>query len=277
MSQNVSNNATPLDYQPDSPSLRRKRFIFRTVIVIAMILGGTGAYFLGPIAANALITWHLYRHSLAYTAPPDRVVYEEDPLRGAQLAKKGYQLMSAMSPGWCHYWTIPYPSLARLSLPPTIVFMHARTSPGGAERLVLIWMASNGIRADASGASPDNQVRINLISIVCDGPHNCWDSFHVPQLAPMSLAMNRATPLYLRMFAGQPDRQDASRFTIAYQIGETSGACSKDNSSATIKLNCMRAAAQPRCRRKIRRLPSGRRDFRSLHCCESNPTFSATM
>jgi hypothetical protein len=101
------------------------------------------------------------------------------------------------------------------------VFCHDRRSPDGKHRLVLIWMAGNGIRCNASGASPDNQVEIMLQgSVVADGV--CADSFLQEWIAPQYIAEKRTTTLYARIYAGQVDPKDETHFTVHYEIGEYS-------------------------------------------------------
>jgi len=43
-----------------------------------------------------------------------------------------------------------------------------------------------------------------------------------PWIAPQSVAENRQAPLYARIYAGQIDPNDATHFTIPFEIGDYS-------------------------------------------------------
>jgi hypothetical protein len=79
------------------------------------------------------------------------------------------------------------------------------------------------MRAGPAGASGDWQVKISSCANVVTraGSIDCWPDPVV--LADRSLADNAKSPLCLRCYAGQPDPNDPSHFTIAYTFGPRYG------------------------------------------------------
>jgi hypothetical protein len=215
-----------LDYQPDAPAQRRKRRR-RRVLLVALVLGFAGlAVWLGPSTYRAVLRTYWERRVKAYTAPPDRVVYEEDPSRWpVLLAQPGYRKMTAGSPGWqdfVAYLATPVTSFSKASgvrAGGTALFAHSRRAPAGRERLVVVWLAYNGIRPNESGSGPEGQVRLALCTTVVTGSKRREGIVHV-FIAPKSVAEHRRSPPYARIYAGQLDLNDASHFTIPFQIGD---------------------------------------------------------
>jgi hypothetical protein len=216
----------PLEYQPGEPlrRRRRRRRVLGILLAAALVIAGVWR---GPAAYRRLLIAYLERQARGYVAPAERVVYEEDPGRWpALLARPGYRSHPPSSPGWngsVTYSADPVGRLAQaaeLRLSPAALFAHARRTPSGRERLVVVWVASNAVRATAQGATPDNQVQITLFTSVVDGGVMVREARAAPWIAPQSLAENRQTPLYARLYAGQADPADPSHFTIAFEIGD---------------------------------------------------------
>ena len=215
-----------LEYAPGAP-LRRRRWRRRIVAVVV----GLGVVLPGVWRGPTLGRWahlrYLEQRAKAYRAPPDRVVYEEDPARGsALLAQPGYRVARASGPGWNSYVghvPPPFERLARaaeLRFGGATVFCHARRTPSGRKRLVVVWLANNGVRPDAQGASPDNQVRIDFCTMVVDGGELLHEGRINLWVAPQWVAENRQTPLYARLYAGQPALADETHFTIAFDLDQ---------------------------------------------------------
>jgi hypothetical protein len=133
-------------------------------------------------------------------------------------------MMKASSPGWNPFVASIVPEVERLAragdlrLGGTAVFCHARKTPSGRDRLVVVWLANNGVRCNAQGATPDNQVQIEFHTSVVDGGTVVSERFTPVWVAPQSVAENRQTPLYARLFAGQPAIADPTHFTIAFDL-----------------------------------------------------------
>jgi hypothetical protein len=219
----------PLDYEPGERMRRRKwrRWISWTALTLtfAALAWSYGPWFIRRAQ------FALYERRVArYTAPASRVVYEEDPsLWPGLLAQPGYRQMTATSPGWSSfvgYIASPVEDLARAvpisPLGGTAIFAHELRNPSGQRRIVVIWLAYNGIRSNAQGATPDNQVYLSLCTSFVQDAKLLRAVMQPTAIAPKSVAENRTTPLYARLYAGQVDPADASHFTIAYQIGEYS-------------------------------------------------------
>jgi hypothetical protein len=214
----------PLDYLPGAAIRRRRRR--RTVVgaVAALALVVLGAW-LGPGVWRRSLVAYRERGARNYVAPPDRVVYEEDPGQwAALLARPNYRRFNSGSTGWNSFVAHTVPEVGRLAqagelrLGGTAVFCHARQSPAGNKRLVVVWLASNGVRCTAQGASPDNQVQITFCTSVVDGGTMVREGRAAIWVAPQSVAENRQTPLYARLFGGQADPTDPSHFTIAFDL-----------------------------------------------------------
>lgn len=214
----------PLLYAPGQP-VRRRRRRRRIALVIGIVaLVGLGIW-RGPAAARRVHVTYREHQARSYRAPPDQVVYEEDPARwAALLALPGYRTVAGGSPGWISYMGLGVPEVDRLAragelrLGGTVVFCHGMQTPSGRQRLVVVWLANNGVRPDATGATPDNQVRIDFCTatvaggkLLHEGRINLW-------VAPRSVAENRQSPLYARLYAGQPALADPTHFTIAFDL-----------------------------------------------------------
>jgi hypothetical protein len=216
----------PLEYQPGEPVRRRRRRRRLLGIVLAAALVVVGVW-KGPAADRRLLLAYLERQARRYVAPPDRVVYEEDPTRWpALLAQPGYFIHPPNSTGWNGFAAYSADPVARfvqaskLRLGPGALFAHARRTPSGRERLVVVWLPYNAVRPTAQGASPDNQVQITLFTSVVDDGVMIREGRAAPWIAPPSNPRDRQTPLYARLYAGQADPADPSHFTIPFEIGD---------------------------------------------------------
>jgi hypothetical protein len=222
----MTSPAPALEYEPGHSVRRRKRRRRVAMIVVALGLVLLGAW-CGPAAARRLRVAYREHKAKTYRAPPDRVVYEEDPARWpAMLGQSNYRSLNASSTGWNAFVGYAVPEVDRLAqagqlrLGGTAVFCHARKTPSGRERLVVVWLPSNGVRCNAQGATPDNQVQITFITSVVEGGTVLSERFTPVWVAPQSVAENRQTPLYARLFAGQPAIADPTHFTIAFDLDQ---------------------------------------------------------
>lgn len=213
-----------LDYQPGGPVRRRRRVALLLAVASLAVL----CVWQGPASYRRAVRSYWARQVANYRAPADRVVYEEDPARWpALLAQGGYRNMLSSSPGWCSYVAYMAEPVQRLAeagslrLGGTAVFAHARRTPSGKQRVVVVWLPYNAVRCDANGATPDNQVNMTFFTSVWDGA-KLHEDRAAPWLAPDRIARDRTTPLYARMMAGQPDPNDPAHFTIPFEMGEYS-------------------------------------------------------
>jgi hypothetical protein len=215
----------PLDYEPSERTRRRRRLrrLFTIFTILALV---ALAWWQGPASYRRIARAYWQYRVARFTAPADRVVYEEDPSRWpALLAQPGYRKMPVSAPGWSPFVACLAEPVRRLSEltgarpGATALFAHARRAPDGGKHTVVVWIPINAVRPSAQGASSDNQVVVGLSTSVISG-NTQRDGIHHVSIAPPSVAENRQTPLYARIYAGQRDPLDPTHFTIAYEIGE---------------------------------------------------------
>jgi hypothetical protein len=191
----------------------------------------------------------LQRRALAYTAPADRIVYEEDPGEAAGLLKQnGFyasiptfdaQGRAATRLGWQppvrwndSLWSAFASGPLPLAVDPRApAFLGERTTRSGERRLVCVGVAVEA-RQDTGGRwginrwlqawsfepgtldHPDATAPMGQMIIDSDAPRAPGS------MDPLSddLANPFTPPFPLRLYAGQRDPTDASRFTIAYEL-----------------------------------------------------------
>ena len=174
---------------------------------------------------------------MAFTVPAGTVAYEEDHARasqlaGGRLAGPGWTTLSARDGAVAGYfalfpdcWEHQFcnPEIDYVLFPPShnYLFLHARRSAGGQDRLV--YAAVNNIFALRQGSSdplapgwPQQRMAIDWI-VIRPGTFRS---------APATLARGSwgdgnfwiNMPHPLRLYAGQPSATDPSRFTIPYRM-----------------------------------------------------------
>lgn len=164
----------------------------------------------GERAYYSLMRRHYERRAMSYTAPADHVVYESDPTRFAALPgnyrRRTDNSVHVDAPAW------PWDGIRRMDSGGSVLFLHARTAPGGTPKRVCVFLPSGHFRGwDASKNIYGLRFAIQ------------WDVEGKNDGVPASLHIpgwsgdTAADPRYLRFFAGQPDPKDASRFTIGYE------------------------------------------------------------
>ncbi|HEY8665555.1 MAG TPA: hypothetical protein VIL86_02770 [Tepidisphaeraceae bacterium] len=202
-----------LHYAPQPRGRRRRR------LVILLLAVSTAAILLSPWWGPPLRRQYdryivrrqareYLRQCLRYSAPPDQVIYEEDPLEMAKLLGAGslYRrdsfgrqaviLQPALWPGGYQHSSTG------------IAFLHQRRSSAGQVRLVEVDFDGrddrNGMFFLPGAFSTDKSHPLAPVTI--------WDGKKIDFPAPP-----------LRLFAGQSDPVDLSHFTIGYQSSGTTG------------------------------------------------------
>ena len=157
---------------------------------------------------------------MAYSAPPDQVVYEEDTAAVTLLSVdpstyRRVRLWPSFVGRFPFVWR-QFP-VGQRSNDDGIAFLHERQSLGGRRRLVII-----GIRVYGHN---DRHVVALTETVVCPATQN-----RPPDVARHQI---RAEVLVdfngfsdegrLRLYAGQPDPTDASHLTIGYELDGKKG------------------------------------------------------
>src|SRR5687767_1551538 len=229
----------PLVYAPPPRWHRRRRF--RVALLAVLVLGLAGAgWRWGPAGWKHAQFLHWQRQCLAYSPPPDLVVYETDPTRAAALIQKpGYTSVAQLGgPPIAVYTPRCWSEAMRLGGVPVTntgfgaggpgatLFLHERTTPSGVRRLV-------AVHAPAGGAAV---VALPIPAPVVVQPATLTAGPSVRgAVAKVQLKLTFPTPsgsftvlssppgTTTRFFAGRPDPANPSRFTIPFEAGGSRG------------------------------------------------------
>jgi len=191
-----------------------RRYVFAAAGVALAIV----AWRWGGDAARAAQVLYWSRQCMSYAPPADLVVFEQNATEAARLmgSGAGYQLTNAGEADPPHAWLspAPYAFVPQSGWAPHVAFMHGRRGVDGPERLVVIeLLAMREPHTDnhtvlfhprvfaTSVVRPPTQVRRNDDTV------------------RISLAPDER----LRLYAGQPDPRDPSRFTIECVIAGERG------------------------------------------------------
>jgi hypothetical protein len=251
----VINSPPPqLDYAPPLSlvtRIGRRRLIWVGVVIAVVIAINNWGY---PLMQRVK-RWHaerayhrLQKTCMAYAAPADRVVYEEDPAEAEALLKLG--------PQYTPIFSIPSSAIVCPTLQPPVrftealwtsysagvtptapaaqgvAFMGERTTKAGERRLVCVGIAME-LRPEATAsrygmnrwlqawsfeigslASADQTAPMGQMVIDSGAPRPPGETD--PLAGDLRKPYN--PPFPLRLYAGQPDPNDASRFTIPYAL-----------------------------------------------------------
>lgn len=232
----ASNNtadAMPLDYAAEPNRWRRRsRRAIQFLLLVGLIFAG---WRWGPIAWRQATLLYYQRQCLNYTAPPDMVVYESDPVAAKMLLQRpGYAAVEAVwivdnSAGKSlttaayrpESWNVMVQhdplSIRRLmvgALPMTaICFMGELKTPAGERRLVFV---------ECMGQFPQSLPDLEYATLIAysltpAGPFTEPTNLVYPRWHPALIDL-RDVPSNIRIFAGQRDLNDPSHFTIRYQV-----------------------------------------------------------
>ena len=221
----------PLNYGSAPPGWRK--IVRRLSLALAFVTMAVCVWQWGPNAWRQARLLYWQRQCMTFSAPADMVVYEEEPGAVARLlhvpaytpyvppsfSQSASTAQAAAFEPSC--WTTlnsVLPPLMRAYVRGygigAFIFLHERISPGGHRRLVCLNYA------------PD---RTNLSPSFVNG-FNYWSWAFSPATWTTTLTgkdrvygydIMTSTPLHpplVRIFAGQPDPNDPSHFTIRYQM-----------------------------------------------------------
>jgi hypothetical protein len=200
----MSSDPVELQYAQPLPWHRRPR-ARKMIYLSAAILVALSAFIWGPEIWRRCEAVYWEKQCMAYTAPPDQVVYSDVPETVAALqAQPGY----AAKGGAVSYTPVELQKVLSRIVP--TVFIHERKTKNGDRFLVEIVVltstqdAGNGstvLVLDGWAFPPKSLITRPRPSISGDG-----EAMFVPMRA-------------MTVFAGQPDSEDASHFTIRVKAG----------------------------------------------------------
>jgi hypothetical protein len=219
-----------LEYSPRSKRSRSRKVAGRIVLVLAIFAFAGAIWRWGPREWKHLGEYRLQRQCMAYSGPPQQVVYEEDPERAERLLAG----QSAYHRGRSHQTDTP----VAMHVPPwmsstldwrtgreALLFMHERSTPGGKRRLVRVWCDPVWDPAESMPGYFHWEVEQPLSrSAWAAKDVDIQEILHglngIPshRMSPWPARVRR-----VRLYAGQVDPSDPSHFTIAYAIDDLRG------------------------------------------------------
>jgi hypothetical protein len=229
-SSNLTTPAAPLDY---APAPRNRRWIYRAIFGSLLVGLSLPAWKWGPTWRRQAEILYWQHQCLQFSLSPDIVVYEEDPTEAAALLAGNpkyylYPLKRRAStqapPGpttaavldvsdWNKLTTL-LPRLYSPLIKPAVIFLHERISPAGHRRLVCV---RYGPQSDTFSAEFVYDFNCDTFAVT----PGTWSQppIYTPQrwLYDTLVLWPRKPPL-VHIFAGQPDPNDPSHFTIRYRI-----------------------------------------------------------
>ncbi len=230
----TSSSPPPLEYGLSPP--RRKRHIVQALVGLALLAIGYAGYRWGSYIWQQAAVMNSQRQCMNYTAPANAVVYEEDAAEATRLLSRAdgtyvrYVLNRALSPDltarkstvaaarFPSCWT-RFSSLVTLTNPRpgqssgAILFLHERTSDAGHRRLVCVRYFP-----ETFSFTPQFAENYNFEQMVFTPA--TWSSDASQSVMTSSTEVSSGFPTRppnLRIYAGQIDPQDDSRFTIRYE------------------------------------------------------------
>jgi hypothetical protein len=195
-----------LDYAPPPPAHQRRSFRRWLVYGIVALIVLSGWYWVPRVVWRFEMRYY-YGQCLAHTAPATLVAVEPDPEKAKALVAQGTHLTGGFGAA---IYVVDDLAGMRFGFG-QCVFLHGRRTPsGGDERLVLVEiMQMNNV--PQLYARP---IRLDWMS----NPIIPSANFHALPPGP-----SHPLPDVPRLYAGQPDPNDPSHFTIKYEYSDRSG------------------------------------------------------
>ena len=214
--------ARPLDY---APTRGRGRRIAKSLLPLLVLAVPLAAAWVMPYVQRAR-ELSLQDKCLEFALPPDTIVYTDDPAEKARL-------LAAAGPdaGYTDRLPLVGPTDALVHTPPAwskfeptartgIAFLHRLRSPGGKTRLVAVEVRPTPTRDKTT----DQKDLIAFGAQVIEPATLAGERRHVQLRGQVRLLEARIGKAdCFRLFAGQVDGADPSRFTIRYTHNGTPG------------------------------------------------------
>lgn len=210
-----------LDYEPGSRM--RARMFLRTAMVPVVVVGAYFAWCNGPLLLTRARLLHLQSQCARFSDPAATVAYEEQPVElspaSAPTSSSSSDLFSRVAPAVLVGRTPP--AMVRL-IPGTggslTLFLHARRA-GGPRRLVVVTVLGRTIDPQIFHSPGGSLCNASVYSVASLRRDVALLSSRHFTLYPLPL-----TPLgKLKFYAGQPNPDHESHFTIDYETHERRG------------------------------------------------------
>lgn len=211
----MTSAAQNLEYA-ERPPLRRRRAFRRVAFAMFLLVVIALGWWFGPAVCHEAQVWHRMSQCRDYAASADHVVCEEAPSWAGHTPPF---LSAAPTP-------TPLAELERLAsakvlttLGP-VLYVHERTTTAGTRRLVVIRRVT-----PANRQSWDAPVAM-MVTLWTPRPRPFaplqFTTWHEFDQLPQAFEADQTTPS-LRIFAGQTDPADPSRFTIGFETVDRMG------------------------------------------------------
>jgi hypothetical protein len=198
------------------PFYRRRYFRWTLWLALAFALACGVSHYLPDFRVN----WkrsQAQKRCLAYTAPPDQVVFSKLPEDVATLPKISPEYFTFPHHPWVGFSPACLKDITSSNWP--VLYLGKRTNSSGEQRLICISVSPYGyIRTDGTvlGYWPFHTDTWTVGSI--------FSSPRMVTTLRRDIAISEdASVESPRFYAGQPDPFDSSRFTIKYEIAGKAG------------------------------------------------------
>ncbi|HET6247653.1 MAG TPA: hypothetical protein VFE47_08155 [Tepidisphaeraceae bacterium] len=222
-----------LSYAPRPRRRSRRRVaLFSVLIVLAVTAVVTRKWEKAAWQQGVYLYWQ--HRCMTYTAPADKIVYEDDPVAATRLIATG---ANYYPPGRLlfneSWWPTPprswrppalyaAPELDHVSISPIeragTLFIHERSTIGGVRKLVVVWIGCASFGPNGHGLVVSGEAitpaRFAFGSTMIREPYGPY------------ICVELKSSDHLQLFAGRPDQKDASRFAIAYLLNGKPGVIS---------------------------------------------------
>jgi len=224
-------------YARELPWYRRRR-PRRWLLTCLLAALGVAAGRLVPVGWGYARAVYCQQRCLTYAAPPDQVVYEDDPVEAAGLLAIGRDYlpcpMLGDTPAAAVHVPPPWAGSPAWHGPPharAVLYLHERRSPGGNRRLVAIQFLGKWAGTDDGRYKP-----VWTVNPVVTVPSAARPFSSTPQPAPAPANSRFRDPMAgivwvarpflerrVRFFAGQSDPADPSHFTVGFEADGRKG------------------------------------------------------
>jgi hypothetical protein len=196
-------------------AVTRVKLIRRLILVSALVGAVSVLAYFGPAGWGYFLYTHqmraLQRECLDYLAPAGNIVYDTDPADRTKLLAMGPEYRAFNDWAVFHVPAAWHDFRGSYDCPDGTAFVHERRSPGGHRRLVAVDIIPIG--------KDSIELRGSVVNIA--------PRFDIKKLEGCRRSMGRAGERWsakanaaIRIYAGQVDAGDASRFTIPADFGE---------------------------------------------------------